>query len=40
LQKAGADVTFYTVEGGGHGQFTDPNVPKLTRAFFDKQIGA
>lgn len=40
LEKAGADVTFYTVNGGGHGGFTDPEVPKLTAAFFAKHIGA
>lgn len=33
LQAAGRDVTFYTVPGAGHGHFTDPQVPKLTRAF-------
>ena len=36
LQKSGVDVTFYTVEGGGHGQFTDPRVPELTKSFLDK----
>lgn len=33
LQKAGVPVTFYTVKGGGHGGFKDPNVPKLTDEF-------
>ena len=33
LQKAGVDVTFYTVEGAGHGRFTDPRVPELTKTF-------
>ncbi|MEM7532725.1 MAG: alpha/beta hydrolase [Chloroflexota bacterium] len=33
LQQVGADVTFYTVEGGGHGGFEDPAVPKLTQKF-------
>lgn len=36
LQKVGADVTFYTVAGGGHGRFTDPHVPQLTKAFLTK----
>ncbi|MEZ4730784.1 MAG: alpha/beta hydrolase [Caldilineaceae bacterium] len=39
LQKVGADVTFYTVRGGGHGGFTDPEVPKLTADFLAKHIG-
>lgn len=39
LEKVGADVTFYTVEGGGHGRFTDPSVPKLTAAFLAKHLG-
>lgn len=38
LQAVGADVTFYTVEGGGHGRFTDPQVPKLTETFLTQQI--
>jgi len=33
LKKAGVPVTFYTVKGGGHGGFNDPNVPRLTREF-------
>lgn len=40
LLKVGADVTFYTVEGAGHGRFTDPQVPKLTAAFLARHIGA
>jgi acetyl esterase/lipase len=40
LQKVGADVTFYTVEGAGHGQFTDPEVPKLTGEFLARHIGS
>lgn len=36
LQKAGVEVTFYTVEGAGHGRFTDPKVPELTKAFLAK----
>lgn len=39
LQKAGVDVTFYTVKGAGHGQFTDPQVPELTKAFIEKHSG-
>jgi acetyl esterase/lipase len=38
LKKAGVPVTFYTVKGGGHGGFRDPNVPKLTRDFFEKTL--
>ncbi len=40
LEKVSADVTFYTVPGGGHGGFTDPEVPKLTANFLAKHIGA
>jgi acetyl esterase/lipase len=38
LKKAGVPVTFYTVKGGGHGGFKDPNVPKLTKEFFEKHL--
>lgn len=38
LQKARVDVTFYTVEGAGHGKFTDPKVPELTAAFLAKHL--
>ncbi len=38
LKKANVPVTFYTVKGGGHGGFEDPNVPELTRKFFDKHL--
>jgi acetyl esterase/lipase len=38
LEKAAAPVLFYTVEGGGHGRFRDPNVAKLTRAFLEKHL--
>ena len=34
-----ADVSFYTVKGAGHGQFTDPNVPELTEFFLKKHLG-
>ena len=33
LKQAGVPVTFYTVQGAGHGGFTDPKVPELTREF-------
>lgn len=33
LREAGVDVTFYTVDGAGHGRFTDPRVSELTNAF-------
>jgi acetyl esterase/lipase len=36
LQKAGVPVTFYTVQGGGHGGFTDPHVPEVTKKFLEK----
>lgn len=39
LQKAGVRVTFYTVEGAGHGNFTDPKVPELTRTFLTEYMG-
>ena len=38
LQAAGVPVTFYTVEGGGHGKFTDPKVDVLTREFLAKYL--
>ncbi|MEJ5258855.1 MAG: alpha/beta hydrolase [Anaerohalosphaeraceae bacterium] len=38
LRKAGVPVIFYTVKGGGHGMFRDPNVPKLTREFLEKHL--
>ncbi len=38
LKKAGVPVTLYTVKGGGHGAFRDPNVPRLTKEFFDKNL--
>lgn len=40
LALAGIDVTFYTVIGGGHGDFTDPDLPKLTTAFLVKHLSA
>jgi acetyl esterase/lipase len=38
LKAAGVPVTFYTVKGGGHGGFTDPNVEVLTQAFFAEHL--
>ena len=38
LKKAGVPVTFYTVKDGAHGGFRDPNVPKLTKEFFEKHL--
>jgi len=38
LKKAGVPVKFYIVRKEGHGGFKDPNVPKLTKEFFDKQL--
>lgn len=38
LQRAGAPVTFYTVPGGGHGGFTDPQVDVLTREFLLREL--
>ena len=39
LRNAGVDVTFYAVEGGGHGQFNDPRVAVITADFLDKHLG-
>jgi acetyl esterase/lipase len=36
LKKAGVECYFVTVEGGGHGGWTNPDIYKLERAFFDK----
>jgi acetyl esterase/lipase len=38
LQEAGVEVTFYTVEGAGHGGFTDPHLPEVTRSFLAKHL--
>lgn len=38
LEKASVPVTFYKVEGGGHGWFRDPKVPELTKAFLEKHL--
>jgi acetyl esterase/lipase len=38
LQAAAVPVKFYTVKGGGHGGFKDPNVEVITQAFFAEQL--
>jgi acetyl esterase/lipase len=38
LKKVGTPVTLYTVEGAGHGGFTDPKVSELTKAFLTKHV--
>ena len=38
LAEADVTVTFYKVEGGGHGWFKDPKVPELTKAFLEKHL--
>lgn len=38
LEAVGAPVTFYRVEGGGHGWFRDPKVPELTKAFLEQHL--
>jgi acetyl esterase/lipase len=38
LVKAGMGVTFYTVRGGGHGGFKDPQVEVLVTEFFNKHL--
>jgi acetyl esterase/lipase len=38
LKKANVPVIFYTVKDGGHGFFKDPNVPRLTKEFFEKHL--
>lgn len=38
LQHADVAVTFYTVQGGGHGRFTDPMVSSLTREFLQQHL--
>lgn len=38
LEKAGVPVLFYTVKGAGHGGFTDPKVPELTKAFLAEHL--
>jgi dipeptidyl aminopeptidase/acylaminoacyl peptidase len=38
LKDAGVTVMFYTVPGGGHGGFQDPNVDSLVSDFFRKHL--
>jgi acetyl esterase/lipase len=38
LRKAGVPVTFYTVQGAGHGGFRDPRVAELTAEFLAKHL--
>ena len=38
LRQKGVAVTFYTVQGGGHGGFTDPKVAELTREFLARYL--
>jgi len=38
LRKVGVPVTFYTVEGGKHGEFEDPRVPELTKEFLARYL--
>lgn len=38
LKQAGVPVRLYTVKGGGHGGFADPQVPELTRTFLSKHL--
>jgi len=38
LKQAHVPVEFYTVQGGGHGGFKDPNVDALLDAFFEKHL--
>jgi acetyl esterase/lipase len=37
LKKAGVNVKFHTVKGGGHG-FRDPEVDRMVQEFFDKYL--
>jgi len=39
LKKAGVNVKFHTVEGGGHGGFKDPALEKRVEQFFDEHLG-
>jgi acetyl esterase/lipase len=38
LRQAGVPVTFYTVEGAGHGGFDDPQVDRLTKEFLERYL--
>lgn len=39
LEAAGVPVIFYTVAGGGHGQFTDPKIPPMVESYINEKIG-
>ncbi len=38
LKASGVDVLFIKVEGGGHGGFRNPELPRRVRQFFDKHL--
>jgi len=38
LKKAGVEVRFHTVKGGGHGGFKSPEVDKMVDDFFDRHL--
>jgi dipeptidyl aminopeptidase/acylaminoacyl peptidase len=38
LKAVDVSVTFYTVQGGGHGGFKDPQVDVLVTEFFNKRL--
>jgi dipeptidyl aminopeptidase/acylaminoacyl peptidase len=38
LQKAGVEATLYTVQGGGHGGFKDPQVDVLVAQFLERHL--
>jgi acetyl esterase/lipase len=38
LKAAGVDVLLVKVEGGGHGGFRNPEIPRRVRQFFDKHL--
>jgi len=38
LKKAGVEATLYTIAGGGHGGFKDPQVDVLVTQFFQKHL--
>lgn len=39
LAETGVPVTLYTVKGGGHGGFDDPNADVVVREFFARYLG-
>jgi dipeptidyl aminopeptidase/acylaminoacyl peptidase len=38
LKKGGTECYFVTIDGGGHGGWTNPAIYQLERAFFDKVL--